>query len=178
MDSAATTLSRHGPGHGALHAAARAVHAPAAQQRRPAHRLPGWQRRALYLSGAALLLSGAGWLALHYAVGASAGGLPHPLEAWAMRLHGLAAFGGLFMLGALAASHVPQGWRMARHPGWSRQRAVGAALCALAAALASSGYLLYYFAPEAVRPALGWAHSVAGVALGLLLLWHRRGQTR
>ena len=43
-----------------------------------------------------------------------------------------------------------------------------------AALLASSGYALYYFAPESVRPALGWAHAVVGTAMALLLVWHGR----
>lgn len=41
-----------------------------------------------------------------------AGDLPNPLEAWVVRPHGLAAFARLFLLGALAASHVPPGWRI------------------------------------------------------------------
>jgi len=67
------------------------------------HRLVRWQRRLLYGAGAALLASGVGWLAVHY--GRSADALPSPLEAWAMRIHGLASFLVLFGFGALAASH-------------------------------------------------------------------------
>jgi len=65
------------------------------------HRLLRWQRLALYLAGAVLLLTGGLWLLVHYSVGAGAGALPHPLEAWSLRLHGLAAFAGLFVLGVL-----------------------------------------------------------------------------
>ncbi len=91
-----------------------------------------------------------------------------------MRLHGLAAFGALFVLGALAAAHVPQGWRLSARHGLARQRRLGLALCALGAALAATGYALYYFAPESVRPALGWVHTGAGAAMALLLAAHRR----
>lgn len=139
-----------------------------------AHRLAGWQRLALYTNGGALLISGAVWLALHYSVGAGAGELPHPLEAWSLRLHGLAAFGGLFVLGALAAAHVPQGWRLSHRRRWSGQRQSGVTLCVLAALLALTGYLLFYFAPEAWRPALGWLHAAVGVSMAMLLLAHRR----
>jgi hypothetical protein len=138
-------------------------------------RLVRWQRLGLFTSGALLLLSGLVWLAVHYSVGAGAGELPHALEAWSLRLHGLAAFAGLFVLGALAAAHVPHGWRMSRRRRWSAQRRSGALLCGVAALLALSGYLLFYFAPEAIRPALGWAHTGLGVAMGLLLASHRRG---
>ncbi|MFG6489976.1 DUF4405 domain-containing protein [Roseateles sp. BYS78W] len=141
----------------------------------PRHRLPRWQRRVLYGSGVPLLLTGLVWLAVHYSVGAGAGELPHPLEAWCLRLHGLAAMGALFVLGALAAAHMPQGWRLSRRWQLLRQQRTGVALCGLAALLVLSGYLLYYFAPEDLRPALGGLHAAAGVAMAALVLWHRRG---
>lgn len=140
-----------------------------------AHHLARWQRLGVYAVGALLLGSGGVWLALHYLVGAGAGELPHPLEAWSMRLHGLAAFAALFLLGAISAAHVPQGWRLSRRLRWAHQRSTGLGLCALAGGLALSGYLLYYFAPEAVRPALGWVHSGVGVAMALAIALHRRG---
>ena len=142
-------------------------------QRHHAHRLVRWQRFALYASGAALLLTGAAWLLLHYSLGA--GDLPHPLEAWSLRLHGLAAFAGLFVLGVLAAAHIPQGWRLSHRRRWAGQRSSGVLLCVVGAVLALTGYLLYYFSSEAVRPALGWAHTFAGLAMGVLIASHRRG---
>ena len=143
---------------------------------RSVHRLVDWQRRVLFGSGAALLASGIGWLGLHY--GRSADALPSPVEAWGMRLHGLAAFAALFALGAVAASHVPQGWRLSHRLRWARQRASGLALCSLAVGAAVTGYLLYYFAPESVRPGLGWLHSALGTAMALLLAAHRRHPAR
>ena len=141
------------------------------------HRLVRWQRLTLYGTGALLLLTGVVWLAVHYSVGAGAGAgaLPHPTEVWAMRLHGLGAFGGLFVLGLLAAAHVPQGWRLSRRRRWAGQRNSGVALCVSAGLLVLSGYLLYYFAPEPLRPALGWAHTGLGLGMGLLVGVHRRG---
>lgn len=141
----------------------------------PRHRLPAWQRRTLYASGALLLLTGLAWLALHYTLGAGAGELPHPLEAWCLRLHGLAAMAGLFAFGTLAAAHVPQGWRLSRRWHLVHQQRTGKLLCALAALLVLSGYLLYYFAPEDLRPGLGIAHAITGVAMAGLTLAHRRG---
>jgi hypothetical protein len=46
-------------------------------------------------------------------------------------------------------------------------------LCSLSGIMAATGYLLFYFAPETVRPALGWAHASAGLLLAGLLLSHR-----
>jgi hypothetical protein len=136
-------------------------------------RVARWQRTTLHLSGALLLLSGAAWLALHHLLGAGAGELPHPMEAWSLRVHGLAAFAGLFALGSIAASHIPHGWRASARQRRARQRATGLLLCGLAAALVLTGYALYYFAPETVRPSLGWLHAGIGVAMAALLCLHR-----
>jgi hypothetical protein len=143
---------------------------------RNVNRLARWQRQALYVTGTLLFFTGVLWLAVHYSVGAGAGELPHPIEAWSMRLHGLAAFAGLFMFGVLAASHVPRGWRHTRQHRWVGQRKTGLTLCALAVILAVTGYVLYYFAPDPIRPSLGWVHTVAGVAMGVLILVHRRNK--
>jgi len=138
-----------------------------------------WQYGLLYATLALLAASGAAWLAVHYLWGAGAGELPHPLEPWLMRLHGAAAFAALFVAGLLACVHVPQGWRMAtRIPHlrerWAGQRHTGLALCALGAGCIATSYLLYYFVPEAIRPALGWVHAAAGLALALLLPLHEK----
>ena len=93
-----------------------------------------------------------------------------------MRVHGLAAFAALFAFGALAAAHVPQGWRLSQRLRWARQRGSGLVLCTLAATLAGTGYLLYYFAPEGIRPALGWLHSGLGVAMAVVVATHRRSR--
>ena len=67
---------------------------------------------------------------------------------------------------------------MTRHahrlPRWQRRSlyVAGAALLAL------TGYLLYYFASESVRPALGWLHSAVGIAAGAGLAFHQRRKSR
>jgi cytochrome bd-type quinol oxidase subunit 2 len=139
-----------------------------------AHRLPRWQLASLYVVGALLVATGVVWLGVHYAIGEGAGELPHPLEAWCLRLHGLAAFGGLFIVGALSTAHIPRGWKLTHRRRWARQRWSGIWLCAFAALLIFSGYLLYYFAPEGVRPALGWIHMIIGLSMALLVIRHRR----
>jgi hypothetical protein len=137
------------------------------------HHLARWHRLSVYAVGALLLLTGVAWLALHYLAGNDE--LPHPLEAWMLRAHGLAAFAGLFMFGVIAAAHLPHGWRLSRRRRWAHQRRTGLVLCTLAAVLVLSGYLLYYFAPEAIRPSLGWIHAGVGVAMALAVALHRRG---
>ena len=114
------------------------------------------------------------WLAVHYSVGAGAGALPHPAEAWLMRLHGLAGFAALFVLGALAAVAHPARLAPDAAPRRLHQRGSGVALCALGALLVLTAYLLYYFAPENLRPALGWLHSATGLAMAGIVVAHRR----
>ena len=146
---------------------------PAGGAASQAHRLAGWQRRVLYLAGLALLVTGAAWLLIHYSRAPDA--LPSPAEPWLMRAHGLGAFAALFVLGGVGASHVPRGWRLLERRGWQGQRRTGLGLCGIGAALVLTGYLLYYFAPENLRPALGWMHSGLGAAIALLIFAHRRG---
>src|SRR4051812_23301684 len=86
---------------------------------RTAHRLLAWQRRVLYGGGVLLLATGIAWLAVHY--GRPSDALPSALEPWAMRLHGLASFAVVFTFGALAASHIPQGWRWTHRLRWAQQ---------------------------------------------------------
>jgi hypothetical protein len=140
---------------------------------RGVNRLVAWQRRVLYGSGGALLLTGAIWLAVHY--GRPDDALPSPLEPWLMRLHGLASFAALFVFGVFASGHVPQGWRFTDAREDAAQRRTGVALCVLAGTLILSAYLLYYFAPDSIRPSLGWLHSGLGATMAALLLFHRRG---
>ena len=79
---------------------------PPARLRNP---LQPWQRMLLDTTGWVLMLTGALWLTLHYGRSDPTGdALPHPLQPWAMRLHGLAGFAALFVLGALASVHVPR----------------------------------------------------------------------
>ena len=58
---------------------------------------------------AILLVSGAVWLAVHYLWGAAADQLPHPLEAWMVRLHSVAGFAGIFVAGILGGCPYPAG---------------------------------------------------------------------
>ena len=132
--------------------------------------LPRWQRRTVVGAGVCLLASGLVWLPVHHLWGAGASGLPHPLEAWLMRWHGLAAVAGFFAGGLVASGHVARGWRLR----W--RRPTGLSLCILGSLLAQSGYALWYLVPEGWRGAAGWAHAAAGsvaFAVGVLHAWGR-----
>lgn len=127
-----------------------------------------WQRRVVDASGLLLLITGVAWWALHWGWGAGAGELPHPAEAWLMRLHGAGVLLGLYAVGLVSAQHAAAGWRM------RRQRVSGSLLLTTAAALALSGYALYYWVPEDWRPPVGHAHTAVGLLIAAALVWHRR----
>lgn len=112
--------------------------------------------------------SGAGWLVLHHFLSLDGpfGPAPHPLEPWALRLHGLFAFAAMGVLGSLLTLHVPGALSA------SRRRASGLASLTLLVALALTGYALYYFATEANQSWLPILHWGPGLALPLVLWAH------
>ena len=132
--------------------------------------------RALIFSAAALLwLSGVVWLALHYgfAQRTDFGPLPNPWEPAVMRVHGLLAVGGVFLLGWIMAGHVSERWRT------RVRRSSGLLLTVSAAVLILSGYALYYTAGSPHEIA-AFAHEAIGVAVLVAALahWWRRRTAR
>ena len=143
---------------------------------RPGSQHLSWHQRLLvHASGWLLLATGLAWLGVHYLAGAGAGELPHPMEAWTMQAHALAAWIAAFALGEIAASHIPRGWHTTMRRRAPAQRRLGVALCALALVLVLSGYALMYLVPEPSRAAWGWAHSALGVAMAAVLIVHGSG---
>lgn len=121
--------------------------------------LPRPLRAAIYGVAALLWLSGAIWLSLHYAFPQTSafGPLPNPWEAPLMRVHGLIAVCGVFLIGWMTAAHVTARWSS------ERKRRSGLALGSTALLLVFSGYALYY--------TTGSPHDAAGLlheAIGLL----------
>ena len=127
-------------------------------------------RAAILTLGALLWLSGAAWLVLHFAFAQRTefGPLPNPWEAVVMRLHGVLAVGGVFLLGWIVGGHTIERW------GSVRNRLSGLLLVASAALLVASGYALYYTtgAPhEVASRAHEWLG--AGSLLAALAHWWR-----
>jgi hypothetical protein len=132
-------------------------------------------RRLVFSVGALLWLSGALWLVLHYgsAERTAFGPMPNPWEPVVMRVHGMLAVGGVFLLGWITAGHVSERWR-------SRPRRLsGLLLIASAAVLVLSGYALYY-TTGSPHEAAGLAHEILGVAALIVALahWERRRARR
>jgi hypothetical protein len=124
--------------------------------RRP---MPRAMRTTILTAGALLWLSGAAWMLMHYAFPQhnEFGALPNPSEPWLMRLHGLLAVGGVFLLGWVTAAHIPSTWRA------TLARVSGFWLAGCALVLVLSGYALYY-STGTLHEGAGAVHEWLGVA--------------
>ena len=138
-------------------------------------RFPHDHKRAIYGIVAALWLTGALWIVFHYflRVPGDFGPQPHALEKWWLRLHGLAAFASLVMLGTVLPVHARRAWQLRKN------RATGMSMKLISLWLALTGYTLYYFSSEANEAWLPVLHWGVGLALPLALVLHiRRGRAR
>ncbi|MCQ8896687.1 DUF4405 domain-containing protein [Limnobacter humi] len=131
-------------------------------------RIPVWNRRAVYASLLALVVTGGLWLLAHYLLRTPGeyGELVHPLEPWSMKLHGGAAMFALFFTGSILHSHIRRAIRSGRN------RGSGWAMVIVLTLLTLTGYWLYYFSSEETRPMGSLIHWAAGTGLCALLLTH------
>jgi hypothetical protein len=115
-----------------------------------------------------LTVTGAIWLIGHYfmRVPGEFGESVHPLEPWAMKLHGAGAMLALFFVGSLLNSHIRRAIKARRNlvSGWS--------MVAILLLLTVSGYGLYYLADEETRPIWSIFHWVVGLVLPLTVITH------
>src|SRR4051812_26575451 len=109
-------------------------------------RLPRWLRWTVYVASAALFISGALWLVVHYGLRKGPDDFPHPTEPWILRVHGLATMVGLFVYGSLLRAHMINAWNLGRN------RITGACIATGLVLLTATGYLLYYAGGETARP--------------------------
>ena len=131
-------------------------------------RVERWNRRSMYASVLLLLLSGAAWLiARHFLRPASQfGETIHPLEPWAMKIHGAGAMAMLFFLGSVMNIHVRRALKARRN------LASGWAMIVTMAVLVITAFGLYYVADEANRPIWSMMHWVIGLGLAALVVAH------
>jgi len=124
-------------------------------------------RVAIYAVGALLWLSGALWLLLHHAFPhqSAFGPLPNPWEAPLMRVHGLIAEAGVFLIGWMSAAHISTRW------GSERNRRSGIALGGTALLLVFSGYALYY-TTGSPHDSAGFVHEILGLLSPLAAAAH------
>lgn len=130
-------------------------------------------KRYIYTVIVLLWASGVLWLLFHYflRVTSEFGAQAHPLENWWLRLHGLAAFAALVMVGSVLPVHARRAWQL------KKNRASGLSMKIIFLWLAATGYALYYFARETNEAWLPLLHWIVGLVLPLLLVLHiRRGR--
>jgi hypothetical protein len=128
-----------------------------------------------YLIFALLWLSGCAWLVLHYLLPQQGqfGPLPNPWEPGILRVHGLLAVAGVFLLGWISGGHIVDRWPL------YRARVSGPFLAVLAVFLVASGYALYY-TTDRLHDLAATTHEIlggAGIFLALLH-WRRNGCRR
>lgn len=118
----------------------------------------------------ALFVTGVVWWWLHAFVKVETGFGPgaHPLESWALKLHGLGAMLSLVVLGTLIPIHIRRGWHARRN------RLHGSVLVLALLLLVVTGYGLYYSGIETLREISSWAHRVIGLLLPVLIVLHIR----
>jgi len=145
-------------------------------------RLSRHHRQWIYAVGGGLVGSGVGWLIAHYLlVGASAfGETHHPSEPWWLRLHGAAVMAFLVVLGTILPGHVKRAWSLRKNGIQSVRKNVvtGTLMLSLVAALALTGYALYYSGSEELRPYISTGHWVMGLAAAAGFYQHRRGRLK
>jgi hypothetical protein len=129
-------------------------------------------RAAVLVSCALLWLSGAVWLGVHFALEQPTpfGPLPNPWEPVLLRVHGLLAVAGVFLLGWVTADHLS----VRRREG--RNYRSGVLLAGTAAFLVLSGYALYY-TTGTVHEVAARTHEFLGVgsiAAALAHWWRNR----
>ncbi|MDP1636427.1 MAG: hypothetical protein Q8L69_17310, partial [Gallionellaceae bacterium] len=107
-----------------------------------------------------VILSGVLWIALGWYLDAE--DYTDPLRSWRHRtlvLHGVAAYGLLWVVGRLFSLHQQGNWQA------QRNRASGMVMSVVLVILAGSGLTLYYPPHEDWRDAFSMLHQVLGVAL-------------
>jgi hypothetical protein len=116
----------------------------------------------------ALALTGVLWLVPHFFLASKGdfGASHHPLEPWALRLHGAAAMGFLVGLGSVLPVHARRAWQVRRNV------RTGVSMLAAIVALIATGYALYYASSEELRPWISTIHWGIGLALVPALFLH------
>ena len=133
-------------------------------------RLGARHKALIYGVTITLAVTGVSWLVPHFFL-ASKGDFRaghHPVEPWALRLHGAAAMGFLVGLGSVLPVHARRAWQVRRNV------RTGVSMLAAIVALIATGYALYYASSEELRPWISTIHWCVGLALLPVLILHDR----
>lgn len=131
-------------------------------------RLGPLHKALIYGLTIALMVTGLMWLVPHFLLASDGHFGQHPLEAWALRLHGAAAMGFLVALGSMLPVHVRRAWQIRRN------MRTGITMLVAIVVLIVSSYALYYASSEDLRPWISTLHWALGLVLIPFLLLHDR----
>lgn len=131
-------------------------------------------RRWLYAAFAAVWVTGAAWLPVHYFLRTEGeyGPQPHVLEQPLIRAHGAAMLLALIAFGSLFSHHLPRGWRT------TLRRRSGVINVAALTILILTGYALYYFRTDENGARLSAAHWVPGLLAPVAIVVHVMSRRR
>ncbi|MBC3878313.1 DUF4405 domain-containing protein [Undibacterium sp. FT79W] len=130
--------------------------------------MEAWHKYMLYGLVATLFISGVTWLLARYFLRTMGefGENINPLEHWSMQAHGGLIIPLSFLVGGLLFQHIRRAHRA------QRNRNTGWSMILILLWLALTGYALYYFSSEDLRPYWSTAHWTIGLTLPLMLGFH------
>src|SRR5262249_4302678 len=129
-------------------------------------RLEASFRWTVYGVAAALLVTGAAWVAADALKGGPSGDTWQGIGAHLLMGYGGAPLAVVLVLGGLISVHVRPGWRARKN------RFSGGAMVTLNGLLIVTAFGLYYSGSDLMRPWISAAHIAAGFALAALIVIH------
>jgi hypothetical protein len=130
-------------------------------------RLDSRYRASLYAAFALLFVTGTAWLLADQLKDAPKIGENWQLAgSYLLMVHGGSAMVTLMLLGALFPLHIQRGWR------GRRNLLAGSAMLTCNAMLILTAVGLYYAGSELLRPWLSAIHTVIGLSLPLIWIFH------
>lgn len=133
-------------------------------------RLSSTYKSLMYVIFLVLFVTGGIWLYEAYFMKALDPYTPasHELGQSAMKIHGGFSMFFLIMFGMLLATHIPYGIKS------KKNFYSGMAMVTITFILSVTGYLLYYVSSENIRDYASIIHSIFGIVIPLVLVFHSR----
>lgn len=127
------------------------------------------RKYSFYAAFSFLLLSGILWVVAHYFLRSHGefGDTVNPLEPLSLKLHGAAVLIASFSAGTMLPGHANLHWRH------ERNKIAGALMITILAALAITGWVLYYAVTEENQGTVSLIHWIIGLLMLPIVILHR-----
>lgn len=128
------------------------------------------KKQAMYVCLLVLLISGILWLIFNnfVRIDGDFGPQHHPVEPWFLKIHSIAMFGYVFILGTLWPIHMKLGLKMEN----KKNKITGLILLITSIILVITGYGLFYVGSDLFRSIISITHWIIGIGLGVVFLIH------